>query len=43
MSIRELSIYLVAFFATLAFSHIAARADWSWPAAIRFIASLAGA
>ena len=43
MSIRELSLYLVGFFGAIAFSHIAARADWSWPAAIRFLASIAGA
>ena len=43
MSLREFSIYLVGFFGAIAFSHIAARADWSWADAIRFLSSIAGA
>ena len=40
---REIAVYLAAFFATIAGSALAAELDLSWPAAIRLLASIAGA
>ena len=39
---REIALYLIAFFSTIACSALVARFDFSWTGAIRVLAMLAG-